>query len=125
MLNGAIPRELPAMAAVAAAVLLGAPAAAQDFEPAIDEAERRTDCQGCEPSAVLLSDEPRVFHTQEQTFRVVPLKGLVRPWSLAFLPNGDLLITEHGGRLRIVRDGVLDPEPLAGLPDVFTGAARG
>ena len=74
-----------------------------------------TDCQGCEPS-VALSGEPQVFRTQEQTFRVVPMTGLVRPWALTFLPNGDLLITEHGGRLRIVRDGVLDPEPLAGHP---------
>ena len=124
MLNGAIPRALPAVAVVAAALLLRAPASAQDFEPAVDDAERLTDCQGCEPSAAL-SDEPRVFRTQEQTFRVVPMKGLVRPWSLAFLPNGDLLITEHGGRLRIVRDGVLDPEPLAGLPEVFTTRRKG
>ena len=69
--------------------------------------------------------EPQVFHTQEQTFRVVPLKGLNKPWALAFLPNGDMLITEHLGRLRIVRDGVLDPEPLAGLPEIFAIGRKG
>ena len=45
-------------------------------------------------------------------------EGLQNPWSLQFLPEGDILITERPGRLRIVRDGVLDPEPIAGVPDV-------
>lgn len=44
--------------------------------------------------------------------------GLANPWSLAFLPGGDILITERAGRLRIVRDGVLDPEPIANVPQV-------
>ena len=46
-------------------------------------------------------------------------KGLATPWSLAFLPNGDMLITEKGGKLRIVRGGTLDPTPVAGTPEVF------
>lgn len=95
----------------------GAPGAGQ-------QTARRVDCLDCGPSGVL-ADEPQVFHTQEQMFRVVPLKGLRRPWALAFLPTGDMLITEHGGRLRIVRDGVLDPEPLAGMPEVFTPRRKG
>jgi glucose/arabinose dehydrogenase len=106
-----------AVAIVAILAAPGAPATAQ-------ETERATDCPDCAASGVL-SDEPRVFHTQEQTFRVVPMKGLNRPWALEFLPNGDMLITEHGGQLRIVRDGVLDPEPLAGIPEVFTPRRKG
>ena len=52
--------------------------------------------------------------------RVVPLhKGLANPWSLTFLPNGDMLITEKPGRLRIARKGVLDPEPISGVPTVW------
>ena len=52
--------------------------------------------------------------------RVVPMfKGLATPWSLAFLPNGDMLITEKAGKLRIVRGGTLDPAPVAGTPEVF------
>jgi glucose/arabinose dehydrogenase len=44
--------------------------------------------------------------------------GLVHPWSLAFLPNGDMLVTERPGRLRLIRDGRLDPEPIGGVPKV-------
>ena len=106
-------------AAVTVAVVVASGAAV-----AVQEAARRTDCTNCPPPTTL-SAEPQVFHTQEQTFRVVPMKGLNRPWALAFLPNGDMLISEHGGRLRIVRDGVLDPEPLAGIPEVFTRRRKG
>ncbi|HUI80598.1 MAG TPA: PQQ-dependent sugar dehydrogenase [Bryobacteraceae bacterium] len=63
---------------------------------------------------------PFVFDTAEQhKIRVVVVtRGLSHPWSLAFLPDGNMLITERAGRLRIVRDGVLDPQPLAGIPKV-------
>jgi glucose/arabinose dehydrogenase len=46
-------------------------------------------------------------------------KGLENPWSLTFLPNGDMLITEKPGRLRIARKGTLDPQPIAGVPAVW------
>ena len=48
----------------------------------------------------------------------VVAKGLVNPWSLVFLPDGSMLVTERPGRLRIIRDGVLDPTPVAGVPAV-------
>jgi glucose/arabinose dehydrogenase len=44
--------------------------------------------------------------------------GLNHPWSMAWLPNGDMLVTERPGRVRLVHDGVLDPTPLAGVPPV-------
>jgi glucose/arabinose dehydrogenase len=44
--------------------------------------------------------------------------GLKNPWGLAFLPNGDLLITERQGNLRVFRDGALVAEPIAGLPPI-------
>ena len=51
--------------------------------------------------------------------------GLVQPWSLAFLPDGRMLVTERPGRLRIVsRDGVQSP-PIEGLPPIKTIAAEG
>lgn len=48
--------------------------------------------------------------------------GLEHPWSMAFLPDGRILVSERPGRLRIVQDGRLLPEPVIGLPDI---AARG
>jgi len=44
--------------------------------------------------------------------------GLENPWSIAFLPGGDMLVTEKPGRLRIVRDGTLLPDPVSGVPAV-------
>jgi len=77
------------------------------------------------PSRNPLSDEPQAFASAAQQFRVVPLKGLSQPWALAFLPSGDMLITERSGRLRIVRNGVLDPDPIAGMPEVNTVRLKG
>jgi glucose/arabinose dehydrogenase len=69
-----------------------------------------------------LGDGPFNFETYEQRrIRVsVVTKGLSHPWSLAFLPGGDMLITERVGRLRLVRNGVLQPEPVKGTPQVVS-----
>jgi glucose/arabinose dehydrogenase len=48
--------------------------------------------------------------------------GLENPWSLAFLPSGDMLVTERPGRLRLITGGKLVKEPISGTPDVV---ARG
>lgn len=45
----------------------------------------------------------------------VVTKGLQNPWSMAWMPDGDMLITERPGRLRVLRDGQLDPRPVDGL----------
>ncbi|HUF73403.1 MAG TPA: PQQ-dependent sugar dehydrogenase [Gammaproteobacteria bacterium] len=52
-------------------------------------------------------------------------RDLESPWSLVFLPDGDMLVTERVGRLRVIRDGNLDPEPIAGLPEMFTQSISG
>ena len=53
-------------------------------------------------------------------YRVVTVAdGLIQPWSIAFLPGGDALITERPGRLRILRQGTLVPQPVEGVPAVF------
>ncbi|MGA2882590.1 MAG: PQQ-dependent sugar dehydrogenase [Bryobacteraceae bacterium] len=66
-----------------------------------------------------LPDGPIVLDTGIQhQIRLIVTKGLNQPWSMAFLPDGGILITERPGRLRIVRNGVLDPNPIAGVPQV-------
>jgi aldose sugar dehydrogenase len=57
--------------------------------------------------------------SEQHDFRVVTVvEGLENPWSMAFLPDGDMLVTERPGRLRIVRDGMLLPDEVPGLPAV-------
>lgn len=51
--------------------------------------------------------------------------GLEYPWSLAFLPDGSMLVTERAGRLRLIRDGQLLPDPVAGVPDVHVAHQAG
>ena len=46
-------------------------------------------------------------------------KGLTMPWASALLPNGDLLVTERGGKLRLVKNGILDPHEITGIPEVW------
>jgi aldose sugar dehydrogenase len=66
-----------------------------------------------------LADGPIVLDTGIQHHvRLTVTKGLNQPWSMAFLPDGGILVSERPGRLRIVRNGVLDPTPVAGLPRV-------
>ena len=75
-----------------------------------------------------LGDGPWTYTTSERATRIkvsVVTKGLSHPWSMAWLPNGDMLITERSGQLRIVRNGVLDPMPIAGVPKVQAGGTSG
>jgi glucose/arabinose dehydrogenase len=66
-----------------------------------------------------LPEFPVFYQSTEYKIRVDKLAdGLANPWSLAFLPNGDMLVTERAGRLRLIRDGVLDPTPIPGVPEV-------
>jgi glucose/arabinose dehydrogenase len=56
---------------------------------------------------------------------VTVAEGLERPWGMAFLPDGSMLVTERPGRLRIVRDGAIDPRPVDGVPPVHSAGQGG
>ena len=58
--------------------------------------------------------------TQEHRIRVSTLtEGLSHPWSIAFLPDGRLLVTERAGRLRVIgKDFKLETQPIGGVPEV-------
>ncbi len=49
---------------------------------------------------------------------ITAIKGLERPWGIAFLPDGNMLVTERPGRLRVIRNGVVDPTPITPVPTV-------
>lgn len=69
---------------------------------------------------------PTTFKSSVQDYRIVTVAdGFVNPWSIAFLPSGDLLVTERQGRLRIVRSGKLLPNPVAGVPAVAAAGQGG
>jgi aldose sugar dehydrogenase len=69
---------------------------------------------------------PFVINTFEiDEIRVVPIKGLENPFSMAFRDNGDILVTErYTGKLKVVRDGELLAEDLSGVPETVTGEFR-
>lgn len=70
------------------------------------------------------SDDVR--HSAYHDYRVATLvEGLERPWSLAFLPGGDWLVTEKAGRLRVVRGGQLLEALVAGVPQVHAEGQGG
>lgn len=74
-----------------------------------------------------LGDRSRDFESaEERRLRLnVIAKDLEQPWSMAFLPDGSVLVTERPGRLRIIRGGKLDDDRIEGVPQVQTGGARG
>ena len=72
------------------------------------------------------SGQPPVLRSAFYDYRVVTVADrLEHPWSIAFLPGGDMLVTERPGRLRIVRQGTLLAVPVPGVPEVFAEGQGG
>jgi len=66
------------------------------------------------------------FTSEKASFQVVVIaSGLNHPWSIAFLPEGDFLVTERSGTLRLIRKGRLQDEPIAGLPEISAKRDQG
>ncbi|HSH76581.1 MAG TPA: PQQ-dependent sugar dehydrogenase [Longimicrobiales bacterium] len=67
-----------------------------------------------------------VFASERGPYRVTTVVGALQdPWSIAFLPDGDMLVTERPGRLRRVRQGRVQTDPIAGVPEVRYGGQGG
>ena len=127
MASGQRPSARLLLIACAASLLAGASIAqhGQTFAPHELKA-------GDAPAPIVWSapDLPRrtvsIESAEERTLEVaVVAKHLEQPWSLAFLPDGSMLVTERIGRLRIVRNGKLEDRPVAGVPTVQPGGPRG
>jgi glucose/arabinose dehydrogenase len=115
-------RRIIGCAAAAALVLYGSQAAQQQQQQLRAPAAAWAGATPRPPTGSVvppLCAGPFVYQTAEENIRVVVhTRGLVRPWSLVWLPSGEMLVTERTGQLRIVRNGVLDPQPIAGTPEV-------
>jgi len=78
------------------------------------------------PAPEPLKGGPWDIKTETGTVHVSILTNeLQSPWTIAFLPDGNALVTERPGRLRIIRDGKLDPTPIAGLPHIEAPSISG
>jgi len=107
------------------------------WEVALSQAKRRGQRAAWRPAsgmiAVLLAASlwhvpavAEVYESEQHDYRVVTVaSGLAHPWGMAFLPGGEMLVSERDGRLRVVRDGELDPEPVSGLPRMMVGGQGG
>ena len=73
-----------------------------------------------QPPQSFVHPENRIIKSERQTFKIeVVAREVETPWSLAFLPDGRLLVTERPGRLRIIANGKLLPDPVSGTPAVW------
>lgn len=105
----------------------GALLAAACTTPQAMEGPEEAQAEAPNPFApVPLAAGPWDLETEKGPIHVEVLsRELERPWAIAFLPDGDMLVTERPGRLRLLRGGVLDPRPIEGLPPVYNAGIAG
>ena len=120
------------IAAFAALITLFAlaqqPAAAPGAAPGGDKAKAKGSGapKGINWPSPPLPDSPYKFDTGiERNLTLTITKGLNHPFSMVFPDANTILITERGGQLRIVRNGVLSPTPLPGLPPIQAAGLTG
>jgi aldose sugar dehydrogenase len=98
-----------------AAIAAYLPAREGQPEPPAEEVQAAADA-----TPRVFDAAPGVVDTLDYQVRVeVFADGLQTVWALAFVDPRTALVSERGGRLRVIRDGVLDPRPVAGTPEVY------
>jgi glucose/arabinose dehydrogenase len=71
-----------------------------------------------QPRPAPLGAGPWVYDTAERNTKIklsIVVRSLEHPWGLAFLPDGAMLVTERPGRVRVIRNDVTEPQPVADL----------
>ena len=75
---------------------------------------------------LIMTNSLILINANAQDYKVsTVVKNLNFPWSIAFLPNNDMLITERSGNLRLVSDGKLLEEKVTGLPNIYVSGPAG
>jgi glucose/arabinose dehydrogenase len=96
-----------------------------NYEPAMSDEEIRSLVKYIRDAASRVDAEPpplpQMLYARDYDVKVEPwiAEGVEIPWALTFVDEQTALLTERPGRLRIVRDGVLDPNPVRGTPRVL------
>lgn len=78
----------------------------------------------CSAKQPVTPDRPSQTPTHNIQVEVLA-EGLQNPWSMVFLPDGRMLITERPGRLRIFANGELQTEAISGLPPIWQNGQGG
>jgi glucose/arabinose dehydrogenase len=70
---------------------------------------------------------PWTFETTEANIKVsIVARGISHPYAMAFMDDGAILVAERIGKLRVIRNGVLDPNPLPDMPPmIYRGTEAG
>src|SRR5262245_51146564 len=93
---------------------------------AAQRGEGRGGQRGNQPPRPPMDSTPKNFDTRDYKIRVVTVtEGLKYPYSFLFLPDGSILVNELEGKMRLIRDGNLDPQPVSGVPAVAYAMGRG
>jgi len=83
-------------------------------------------CTQAPPTTDSETPNENTYSSARHDFHLVTVaEQLDHPWSMAWLPTGEMLVTERPGRLRIIRDGQLEVEPVNGLPGVYSEDGQG
>lgn len=117
------PLHLFAGALIAGSLVLGCGSSqSEPLDPTTDEAPAPPETTTAADSGL---PEPAIAQSPDALEPTILAEGLEHPWGMAWLPDGTILITERPGRVRVLRDGTLDPNPLPGLPDILAVSQGG